>query len=72
MQVGEYLVQNKEYSTASWQCYDRYLNHFAPVNFENIQTVDDLKKNFFSNGLEGQENTDCTFRALMGKLLKFI
>ena len=63
MLIGEFLVQNKEYATASWQCYDRYLNHFASVNFDHIQTVDDLKLNFFA---ENNENEDVTFRALMG------
>ncbi len=67
MEVGEYLVQNREYSTASWQCYDRYLNQFSQLNFTKIQTVDDLKANFFSApSTEHADNTDVTFRALMG------
>ena len=72
MEVGEFLVQNKEYSTASWQCYDRYLSHFAEVNFNEIQKVEDLKTNFFSNSPDNQasENSDVTFRALMGKFNK--
>ena len=63
MQTGEFLVQNKEYATASWQCYDRYLNHFASINLETIKNVNDLKNSFFS---EENENEDVTFRALMG------
>lgn len=63
MLIGEFLVQNKEYATASWQCYDRYLNHFASVNFELIQSVSDLKQCFFA---ENNENEDVTYRALMG------
>lgn len=63
MQTGEFLVQNKEYATASWQCYDRYLNHFVSINLETIKNVNDLKNSFFS---EENENKDVTFRALMG------
>ena len=66
MQIGEFLVQNKEYSTASWQCYDRFLNLFANTNFEKVHTVDELRQAFFPNGIENQENSDVTFRALMG------
>ena len=66
MQTGEYLVQNKEYATAAWQCYDRYLNHFATINFDAIQKVEDLKSTFFAQDAENRENTDVTFRALMG------
>ncbi len=67
MQIGEFLVQNKEYSTAAWQCYDRYLSHFATINFDSIQSVEDLKTSFFTNqNEEDQQNVDVTFRALMG------
>lgn len=70
MDVGEYLVKNKEYATASWQCYDRYLNHFAELNFNSIQTIEDIRTNFFA-GNTNQENSDVTFRALMGTLIFF-
>ncbi|CAF0930684.1 unnamed protein product [Brachionus calyciflorus] len=66
MLIGEFLVEAREYSTASWQCYDRYLNFISEVDFDNIQTIDDLKRYFFSEGIDGQENSDMTFRALMG------
>ena len=66
MQIGEFLVQNREYSTAAWQCYDRYLNDFALINFDQIQRVEDLKEKFFLETAENQENVDVTFRALMG------
>ena len=65
MELGEFLVKHKEYSTASWQCYDRYLNNFANVNLELIKNLTDFKSNFFSNGILA-ENSDVTFRALMG------
>ncbi|RNA15266.1 cilia- and flagella-associated 54, partial [Brachionus plicatilis] len=69
MQIGEYLVENKEYSTASWQCYDRYLNSISDVDFDGIQSVEALKSHFFPNGIDIQENSDMTFRALMGHLI---
>lgn len=69
MQIGEYLVENKEYSTASWQCYDRYLNSISDIDFESIQSVEALKSHFFPNGIDTQENSDMTFRALMGHLI---
>ena len=65
MQIGEFLVQNKEYATASWQCYDRYLNDIATFNIEQIRNIDDLKSTFFADGIENQ-NSDVTARALMG------
>lgn len=65
MQIGEFLVKNKEFSTASWQCYDRYLNGFTAVNLDKIQTQEDLKRSFFSDGINN-ENSDVTLRALMG------
>ena len=65
MQIGEFLVQNKEFSTASWQCYDRYLNDFTAVNLDKIQTQEDLKRSFFADGIKN-ENSDVTLRALMG------
>lgn len=68
MDVGEYLVKSKEYATASWQCYDRYLNHFAELNFNSIQTIEDIRTSFFA-GNTNQENSDVTFRALMGTLI---
>lgn len=67
MEIGEFLVQQREYATASWQCYDRYLNSFANISLEKIQSTEELKSHFFSNGVEA-ENSDVTFRALMGKL----
>ncbi len=66
MQIGEFLVQSMEYTTASWQCYDRFLNLFSNANFEEIQTVEDLRRDFLPNGIENQENSDVMFRALMG------
>jgi hypothetical protein len=66
MQIGEFLVQSKEYTAASWQCYDRFLNLFSNANFEDIQTVEDLRRDFFPNGIQNQENSDVMFRALMG------
>lgn len=65
MQIGEFLVAHKEYATASWQCYNRYLNQFIQdINFSQITNVADFKAKFFSNGSD--ENNDITFRALMG------
>lgn len=69
MLMGEFLVENKEYSTANWQCYGRYLNSICDVDFDKIQTVEDLKLNFFPNDMDRQENSDMTFRALMGHLI---
>lgn len=66
MQIGEFLVENREYSTASWQCYDRYLNLISEKDFDSIGSIEDLKKYFFPNGIDNQENSDMTFRALMG------
>lgn len=57
----------KEYNTASWQCYDRYLNMFIKdINFSMIQNIDDFKEKFFPSNGQNQENSDITFRALMG------
>lgn len=70
MELGEYLVANREYTTASWQCYDRYLNLITNVNIENIQKIEDLRRHFFSNGISNQDNSDMTFRALMGLYIK--
>lgn len=68
MQIGEFLVNNREYSTASWQCYDRYLNVASneSTNVEEIQVLDDLRRVYFPSGVENDENSDVTFRALMG------
>ena len=65
MQIGEFLVQYNEYASASWQCYDRYLNVLAAVNLDEIHTQEDLKKFFFKDGVNNQ-NSDVTLRALMG------
>jgi hypothetical protein len=67
MQIGDILVQNKEYSVASWQCYDRYLSNYFNGHPENITKLEDLKSTFFADGSENP-NTDITFRALMGNL----
>lgn len=70
MQMGEFLVQSKEYATASWQCYDRYLNLFSNANLEEVQTVDDLRRDFFPEGIDNPDsNSDVTFRALMGRCI---
>lgn len=69
MQMGEFLVENKEYSTANWQCYCRYLNSICDAEIDKMQSVDDLKLNFFPNRKDKKENSDMTFRALMGHLI---
>jgi len=69
MQIGEFLVQHGEYTTAMWQCYDRYLNSFSEFKIESFQNKDDLRHKYFSNGLE-EQNADVTFRALMGKSIR--
>ena len=67
MQVGEFLVNNREYSTACWQCYDRYLSSLSNgFNLENIQNLEDLRKAYFEGGIQNNENSDVIFRALMG------
>jgi hypothetical protein len=66
MQVGEFLVQNKEYKTAAWQCYDRYLNSVTTFNIEHLKSIEELRSHFFNGNVEQCENSDVTFRALMG------
>ncbi|XP_056000170.1 cilia- and flagella-associated protein 54-like isoform X4 [Ostrea edulis] len=66
LEVGDFLVLVKEYSTALWQCYDRYLMHFGNLNVEEITDVDAFKKMFFPGGFDS-DNAGLTFRALMGK-----
>ncbi len=57
----------KEYTTAAWQCYDRFLNQFIKdINFTMITNVNELKEKFFPAGVANQENADVTFRAIMG------
>ncbi|XP_052780184.1 cilia- and flagella-associated protein 54-like isoform X4 [Mya arenaria] len=66
LEVGDFLMSNKEYSLALWQCYDRYLMHFGDIDVVEITDVDTFKSTFFPHGFDG-DGADLTFRALMGK-----
>jgi hypothetical protein len=67
MRMSEFLIEHKEYSSAMWQCYDRYLNQFDCTNsIDRITKLDDFKAQLFPLGLQSQENVDIILRALAG------
>lgn len=67
MKMGDFLAENKEYFTALWQCYDRYLNHLGTrLKFESIKNTQDLKDSFFRQ--DSNFNADEIHRSILGYL----
>ncbi len=56
----------KQYFTALWHCYNRYLNNLAPgFSLSTIQTSQQLKETFFMRS----DDTISVYQALFGQLL---
>ncbi|XP_055958227.1 cilia- and flagella-associated protein 54-like [Patella vulgata] len=66
LEMGDYLMEMKEYRLALRQCYERYLLCFERIKFSEITDGSTLEKLFFPNGFD-TDNSGLTFRALMGK-----
>ena len=77
MKIGEFLVQHGEYTTALWQCFDRFLVDYhaqdeAPET--SIRTLDELKSAYFARSPDADAaelnsntvNDDIVCRALIG------
>ncbi|XP_062838899.1 cilia- and flagella-associated protein 54 isoform X2 [Anolis carolinensis] len=52
VKVGDQLVEMKEYKLALSHCYGRYLQQITSVNINKLESVHELKTNFFPNGFK--------------------
>ncbi|NWW80069.1 CFA54 protein, partial [Climacteris rufus] len=67
VKVGDTLAQIKEYKLALIQCYERYLQQFASVNFDDMMgDVHHFTSTFFPNGFR-DKNAALTFHVLQAR-----
>ncbi|NWT53643.1 CFA54 protein, partial [Erythrocercus mccallii] len=67
VKVGDTLAQIKEYKLALLQCYERYLQQFVSVNFDDVMDdVHRFKSTFFPNGIRDKKAA-LTFHALQAR-----
>ncbi|XP_018107846.1 cilia- and flagella-associated protein 54 isoform X2 [Xenopus laevis] len=68
LNVGDSLVQIKQYKLALFQCYGRYLEQFCSEGIDEITDVKQFKSTFFPDGTD-DKNASLTFHALQGRCI---